>query len=540
MRSAVVRWFLSRLPWILVIMPFAYVGVLLYRAWLYRPYYDDSLFLVPFDFTAVMLGFLISILVLLLIAAILNSRVARHRNMILEHLGTGEAAHLFNSDLFAELSAGQTLEAFEELGGGYSGARVFKFRRQGSNVPHILKLSSREEIENEYQKFRQYVRPDEKMVILNSSPEWGKAYTDWGSFAVLEYRFAQANATGEMWTFGRLYRQCANGRVRIETIESIIENLFAELIEDWRWSTANLARVNLYAHYYPFTRKFGEIRTRIRAHQQVINPGLQAQRWDALWQCLNRFLDREAWQRHRRRETRLLPITKACIHGDLNSRNVLVSVNPHNLDAPTVVRFIDFSHTGNGLTRTRTREYREEMALAHHQRHSAPEQLPDKSGHVTDDFCRLEADIKFTLTDLGSDEAWRRVWLLENLLQQQGLAVRSWSELLHENLFATFLAAEGLDSAAGWRELASPEAWRGDKGHRFELMWRSVKKIRDSQRPFFSEKNLPAFWMSLLQSGLTMSYWEEERFYDADLQKLYLLLSSALLCEKLSSLIDEE
>ncbi|MCA9923923.1 MAG: hypothetical protein KC421_16210, partial [Anaerolineales bacterium] len=214
------------------------------------------------------------------------------------------------------------------------------------------------------------------------------------------------------------------------------------------------------------------------------------------------------------------------IHGDLNSRNIIVGTKNSNPNEIHSINFIDFSHTGNGLTRSRTSDFKEYLY----------KQNGEYLGHVADDFFRLEADIKFSLTNLQTEQAWRQVWILENLMLEQGLQLHSWDDLIAAHAFAHFLQRSGLVNEAAWQELAENTAWESADAYQYKQMWQCVRAIRAAlvtvlERP---PQSMVPYYIAQLQTGLTMIYWEDERFYNAELQKLYMAMSAALLCKQLS------
>jgi hypothetical protein len=98
------------------------------------------------------------------------------------------------------------------------------------------------------------------------------------------------------------------------------------------------------------------------------------------------------------------------------------------------------------------------------------------------------------------------------------------------------LKDEGLSHEVGWEELTDSNCWAKENARKFFLAWQSIKAIRDVLRTILENHlpqggtlyNMQPFYLALLQATLTMIYWEDERFHNADLQKLYMVLASAL------------
>jgi hypothetical protein len=162
--------------------------------------------------------------------------------------------------------------------------------------------------------------------------------------------------------------------------------------------------------------------------------------------------------------------------------------------------------------------------------------VPRDQSHLAIDFCRLEADIKFYLTDLNNEQDLKQAWLLECLLLKYGLEeeLPNWEDIL-PNTFEEILEERGLSNEPKWEELANLSYWQGDSARKFVLAWQSVKAIRDSFRDILrGELELnSAYYLALLQASLSMIYYQDERFHNANLQKLYIVMASALLCQKL-------
>jgi hypothetical protein len=545
-------------------IPIAYFGMLFIYASAYYASYYGGLTQVPFDFYSLLVGSILSVTALGIVYMItaqdrqtlqrsleeakkqLVRERQNHRNLVAKFLVTQDLTSLFTSNLFEDLQKGGGIEEenkVKKLTGGYSGAQVYLFYRKESRVPYILKVDDLEEINNEYQKFTEHVRKEDGRVILPLGPSECREYL-WGDYGGLGNSFARDDLKSEYLTFMEIYKACldeqARSRVDIGTIERIIkERLFIELAAAWGWTEVGLDFLNIYEQYFPFTRKFAEIRQFVLKIQTTqSNSDLNTTGWPAYWEALNDFLSENKWRVKRAdNEHYVRRMAMAVIHGDLNSRNILVGVNPDNYNDIRTIKLVDFSHTGIGLTGKRTNEFiKGDIKLFY--RWKRDEQGNERKiylAHLANDFCRLEADIKFYLTDLNNERDLRQAWILECLLLKHGLNLPTWKKLQDDQEFGTILQAQGLVNEPKWEELSHADCWTEDSAGKFVLIWQSVKAIRSSLLTILrgQPRSMQPFYMALLQASLSMIYYEDERFHNANLQKLYIVLASGMLCEKL-------
>ena len=468
-------------------------------------------------------------------------------NLITEFLATQKLEIIFKSDLLTQLQKGSQIEKIERLTGGYSGAQVYSFYRGKEKImPRILKVTKKAEIENEHQKFISYV--DGKLIC---GPRECLPYLSWGNYAALEYDLNWSQVRRDHLTFLEMYREClyknTHVSVKADTIEKIIEQLFQELDQSW-WhpkikdsllNNINIALRNIYEEHYPFTRKIDEekICDKVDVYFEwgQTNLGSIVPMWTDHYQALSRLLNIEWRRRKESNDLRYRPrVVRSIIHGDLNSRNILLEVDPRNrYGSEPIVRLVDFSHTGNGLTKDRTDKAIEDGI-----------QLDPNQGNIANDFCRLEADIKFCLTDLDDEQDLRKAWVLECLLLKFGLKLLNWDklnweELKTDNKFRKILGIPDWSNYPEWAELLDRNYWTEDNSKKFIWAWQSIKAIRTSlwpllpRRPNEESPTMGPFYLALLQANLSMIYYEDERFHNANLQKLYIVLASALLCQEL-------
>ena len=190
---------------------------------------------------------------------------------------------------------------------------------------------------------------------------------------------------------------------------------------------------------------------------------------------------------------RPLLLHRATIHGDLNARNILFEVDKSGQHS--LPWFIDFSHTGNGLSAERTAA-------------AARDNLPVQAdrGHTLRDFCRLEADVKFILTTLEHDRQLELALLFEGELLLGGMDVPEPPPQV----------------------LAEP---------RFDKAWRVVGAIRRRAAPYLADPaDLQPYYWGLLQATLPVIYYQPGQFAgqpNERLQKRYAFMAAGILCSRL-------
>jgi hypothetical protein len=124
---------------------------------------------------------------------------------------------------------------------------------------------------------------------------------------------------------------------------------------------------------------------------------------------------------------------------------------------------------------------------------------------------------------------------MECLLLKYGLkGLPNWNDIPQETC-QQILQEQGLLKEPDWREFTDPNIWRNNSPKKFIVAWQSVKAIRDSLREIlvYEPPSMQPFYMALLQASLPLIYYQDDRFHNPNLQKLYLVLASGLLCERL-------
>jgi hypothetical protein len=127
---------------------------------------------------------------------------------------------------------------------------------------------------------------------------------------------------------------------------------------------------------------------------------------------------------------------------------------------------------------------------------------------------------------------------LECLLLQHGLTLPHCQELQAKNEFRDILQQREFSDDPEWAKLRDSSYWTEENSKKFIWAWQSIRAIRAYLHSILPPGGLAgnkpeAFYLALLQASLPMIYYEDNRFYNAKLQKLYLTLASGLLCERL-------
>lgn len=190
-----------------------------------------------------------------------------------------------------------------------------------------------------------------------------------------------------------------------------------------------------------------------------------------------------------------LALHRATVHGDLNARNILFEVGGQT--GQPLPWFIDFSHTGNGLSAQRTAAAARDNIL-----------LPADRGHTLRDFCRLEADVKFILTSLDDDRCLELALVFEQELLHRGMS-------LPEQPPPVLAAAQ------------------------FEKAWAVVRVIRRRAAAYLANHtDLRPYYWGLLHATLPVVYYQPGQFAGAageHRQKRYAFIAAGMLCSRLTT-----
>lgn len=390
------------------------------------------------------------------------------------------------------------------LGGGYSGSSTFKVyikdqdnRRKG---PYILKLGKKQEIQGERDKYENYVEG----FIANHPNIYNCELETPGEYAGVAYDFVGMG--GKIQNFQEFYKTKDDITQITDVIQALYESMKKGKEEQKVWHGDKTEQLyNLYEEYYLPDDKRRDISNnifkvaldylRIDPDNPILND-LPADFPDVLlsihWGNPVHFIT--DWDNKVLRTT----FWKCTVHGDLHSRNIIIEKREKKEEGKQFIPWlIDFSHTGNGLSATRTEEAMKQYS-----------QIEEGRGHILRDFCRLEADIKFCLTELHSED---------DLIQA----------LLFEKELMNYFPRLDPDRQS------HPQVLNDD---RFKKTWEYVQKIRHLAEEYLHD---PSDYLSLLHATLPVVYYSSELF-DKDKhrekwQKMYALLSAGMLCGQLTS-----
>jgi len=403
--------------------------------------------------------------------------------------------------LFAHLPDIKYIQV-KPLPGGYGGSTTvladLQHEAHGVFLPRsfVVKLGDGREMADEHDKFKKHVR----WQLTRGATFLGYAQRE--DLAGIAYEFVGLDPDHEIQSFHQFYK----GHATVE-VAPLIGEIYAHLGRAW-YRNGSTDSANLYHEYGllskkqkqiiehvgeivdeddPYHRNFTIVEERI---QPNLRPGF-CPKMNISWHDPVAFL--RTWPR----SNLIVPIYRSVIHGDLNARNVLVEIGR---GGQKHVWFIDFSHTGNGLSQVRTEEASREGTL-----------IDPNRGHTLRDFCRLEADVKFVLTRLCD----------ENDL---GLAMAFEQELL-------------TCGVAMYDLQVNPPRIEALMDERFKKAWQVIREIRHQADGYLINKgDLRPYYLSLLHATLPIVYYHPSQFENEACerqQKRYALISAGMLCDQL-------
>jgi len=271
------------------------------------------------------------------------------------------------------------------LPGGFSGMLVFRvdsWDQQGvPQQPMVLKLGLRRKIEAEERNYRYFVqRPIGSTGVL-----MGSEYKEERGAILLTYA---RMSRGKAFTFEEFYSDVE--RNTADNVAVVVGEVFQNALQPWLEGarlnphSCLYQRYNLAEDWQKICQAVSDLGFALDTdyfdclEQRFPNPLKEAQEWFKVrrdWECIAR---------------------DAIVHGDLNSRNILI-------DSKRNVFVIDFSKTG--------------------------------WSHLLRDFCKLEAEIKFCLTRLHCDDDIEQAIALEEklLLAANGERFETLKNLLNVN-----------------------------------------------------------------------------------------------------------
>jgi len=388
------------------------------------------------------------------------------------------------------------------LPGGYGGGEtvLVKLDEAQGTLPiprsFVVKLGGKREMAEEREKFERFV-----YGRLARAPQL-YSYAEWEDYAGLAYEFAGLDMDDEVQSLSQFYA----GHTGVE-ITKIVDEVYSHLGRAW-YGKKRTVSVSL-RHEYAMLREKRD--TIVRAVEGLVDDS------DVYWRHLANgeaqtspsakpgfcppvavawydpvtFLVQ--WDAGHER----VRIKRSVVHGDLHARNILIEVAR---DGPKLVWFIDFSHTGNGLSAARTKQLQRDGI-----------EIDDRGGHTLRDFARLESETKFILTQLRDERDLARAVAFEGELMAQGMTL---PDLRMSSLSDDIL----LDD-------------------RFRKAWQVIREIRALARNYIVDKDdLRPYYFSLLGATLPTVYYQRAQFnseqYELQ-QKRYAFLAAGMLCARL-------
>lgn len=385
------------------------------------------------------------------------------------------------------------------LSGGFGGSTVLLARlqlEQGGIDPartFVVKVGVPSDMAGEQSKFHQYVLP-----ARVQAPAFFR-HAVWGDWSAIAYKFAGLDPNGEVQSLDHVYRSYATPE-----LVRLMVAIYGHLEQAW-YEHGQVERTDLYAEYHLLGQKAAAIaghvarladetdpyRLNLGALEEELQPNLRpAFCPDATipWS------DPVAFVRTWTGRSLTVPVHRATVHGDLNARNVLVEIGA---DLQKQVWFIDFSHTGAGLSEERTAE-----ALV------AGRLSAGDKGHTLRDFSRMEADLKFILTRLADGDDLRQAIAFERALLGAGLALP-----------------------------AEPPSGTIPFDERFQKAWLVIGELRRRAAAYLvNPDDLRPYYFALLQSTLPIVYYHPDQFESRACerqQKRYALIAAGMLCHEL-------
>ncbi len=387
----------------------------------------------------------------------------------------------------------------EPLQGGYGGSTTVLAKFQAAKdqaflpIRYVVKLGDQREMKDEAYKFKRHVKDFLKRMPASFEQ------AECGAWAGIAYNFVGLELDSDLQSLHQFYA----GHSGIEVLE-LVKKVYAYLDQAWYQRGESVAG-DLYTEYALLSSKreqiIGEIgqlvekkddyRDNFTAPEDRLQPNCKpgfCPNLEIPWHDPVVFL--RVWAKRRL----VLPLYRSFVHGDLNARNLLIEILPANQKS---FWFIDFSHSGNGLSGERTR--------------AAPDHDPDR-GHTLRDFCRLEADIKFLLTRLDDERDLRQAVLFEQALVAGGLTLADPA--------LTALPVEAL------------------RDERFRKAWQIIREVRRQATVYLNPAyDLRPYYFSLLNATLPTVYYQQSQFGDeehARWQKRYALIAAGMLCAALN------
>jgi hypothetical protein len=357
-------------------------------------------------------------------------------------------------------------------------------------APQVIKFGDQGGIEREISNYDRYV----KERIRMHTPNINERYVLPGSnYGLIAYEFAKAGMATELKTFGSYYNSTKND---VKPIIECIDLVFGAMREWWDIpAQANPDKKSLYDEYERLGRNYlriqngyNEIKGQFGKNFNFNNKTKRFQLRDENWlsPALRNPIDwvdryfyfgNQKSKQNYLSEFQLLdePIRRhsSIVHGDFHARNILIEVKNNKAQIPW---FIDFPQAHVGPT--------------------------------VQDMARLEADIKFYL--IPDNE-------LKEFSPQQLYAFEN-----------ALLPLSGTSShTVELKSVSNPLSNHVN----FTKTWEVICHLRSKAQARIDGR-ARFYYMALLHATLPFLYYRDV----TDRQKLYALISAALLCERLGGL----
>jgi len=376
--------------------------------------------------------------------------------------------------LFQSLARVRLLQV-SRLPGGYGGSAAVLtrlVRRQGEPAlprAFVVKLGRKCEMDAEYDRYQKHVLAD-----LAQAARFFR-YATWGEWAGVAYEFVGLDPDHEIQSLHQFYQ----GYAALEVVQ-VVARALQHLDRAWHerrrtergdlfqeYGLLKLKRDDIIGHVGEIVAEDDPYRANFTAVERRLQPHLKPDFCpapDIPWYDPVAFL--RTWSDR----SLHLSVCRSVVHGDLHARNVLVEIERSGSKR---VWFIDFSHTGNGLSAARG--------------HAATD--PDR-GHTLRDFCRLEADVKFLLTPLRDAQDLSLAVAFEKELTRWGLALYDLS--------------------------AAPAPIEALRQERFVKAWMVIREIRQQAAAYLAHADdLRPYYLGLLHATLPLVYFHPEQFENA-------------------------
>ena len=357
----------------------------------------------------------------------------------------------------------------KRFSGGYKNSGVFLVGHPPHLVDCVVKFAPSKDIKEEL---------DRRRLIEGRLGNAGGRYLshDIGPHdnapGAVVYTLAGFGEAESLLDFAEFYGQMRD----LRTISGLVTRLFTRVLPHSGEKTAGPLR--LFEEYSRLARKLPNITIAVQDHPDLAHVRVpDAQVTVALPGVGDVTLRNPLNWTHTTFQTNLRNHTETdayagIVHGDLHSGNILIELPQLN------IWIIDFART--------------------------------RQGHTLDDFCRLEADIKFVLTGVAGGK--------------QDPDVKRFFQQAYE-FEKTVL------SPTSARKLSLTMLVNPSQDPQFGKAWECVAAIRDEATNHLVGPSIYPYYLGLLHATLPVMYYAPEQCNRW--QKLYAFVSAGLICERL-------